>query len=89
MIIVVKIDVVKSESSIVDIIEGVHELDVIRGYHALLKDTLELDRAYYSIKNISKTRTEVYKKCVTGSYLEYVYEIHESKEEIEEATEEE
>ena len=89
MIIVVKIDVVKSESSIVDIIDGVHELDIIRGYHSLLQDTLELDRAYYSIKNISKIRTEVYKKNMIGqSYLEYVYEIHESKD-IEPASEEE
>ena len=75
MIIVVKIDVLKSKSHIVDIIEGVHELDVIRGYHALLNDTLELDRTIYSIKNMGKTRTEVYHKGFTGSYLEFVYEI--------------
>ena len=88
MIIVVKIDVAKSTSHIVDIIEGEHELDEIRGYQALLTDSMKLDRDYYSIKNISKKRTEVYRKTITGSYLEYVYEIHTSKEEIEDATEE-
>jgi hypothetical protein len=88
MIIVVKIDVPTSTSHIVDIIEGENQLDEIRGYEALLSDSMKLDRDHYSIKNISKTRTEVYRKTLMGSYLEYVYTIHTSKEEIEEATEE-
>jgi len=82
MIIVVKIDVAKSKSHIVDIIEGENELDIIRGYQALLNDTINLDRDTYSIKNISKTRTEVYRKCYTGSFLEYVYEIFTHPEDL-------
>ena len=84
MIIVVKINVPKSESSIVAIIDGVEELDKVRGYHALLEDTIKLDRSVYSVKNISKTRTEIFKKCFTGSYLEYVYEIFTHDDNMEE-----
>lgn len=89
MIIVVKIDVPASTSHIVDLIDGEHQLDEIRGYEALLTDSMKLDRDQYSIKNISKTRTEVYRKTMMGSYLAYVYTIHVNKEDEEaEATEE-
>jgi len=86
MIIVVKINVPKSEGSIIAILEGDSLLDKVRGYQALLEDTSKLDRAIYSVKNISKTRTEIFKKGFTGSYLEYVYEIftHEENDDIEE-----
>jgi len=80
MFIVSKLIVVENKTEIIKVVESSDEFDSLIAYSALITDALK-NKDYYSIKNISKDRVEVYYKSMFGNILDLVYELHEMEDE--------
>lgn len=80
MFIISKLDTINNKVLIVDVEE---EGDFMKAYEALLDDILQyLEKPEeFSVKNLTKSRVQVYKKGYMGSILAFVYEIHPFNEE--------
>lgn len=81
MFIVTKLSVLENITEVIKVVDASEEFDNLKAYSALITDALKNSESY-SIKNISKSRVEVYYKSFFGSVLEFVYQLHEIDDEV-------
>ena len=93
MFIVSKVDIIENSIDIVKVVNDNLDYEKLVAYDAMIQDALKCNS--YSVKNINENRIEIYIKGLLGSYLKYIYTLHEidedkTEEEInEDKTEEE
>ena len=80
MFIVSKLTVGDNSIEIIKVVNDDLDFDRLVAYDSMIKNALETGDKY-SIKNISDSRIEIFIKGMFGSYLGYVYTLHEVADE--------
>ena len=66
------------EVEIIEVVDEVSrsEMGFMIAYDSMLDDALQYDVKLHSIKNVTKTRVEIFYRGAFGNSLKYVYQIH-------------
>ena len=83
MFIVTKLIVIDNKIDIVKVVDDDLDFDRLVAYDSMIKNALEAGENC-SVKNVSDSRIEIYIKGVFGSYLGYVYTLHEIEDDDDE-----
>ena len=77
MFIVTKEIVDTHEVEIIEVVDEItRDMGFMIAYDSMLDDALQYDVKLHSIKNVTKTRVEIFYRGAFGNYLKCVYQIH-------------